>query len=192
MTLTDLIALIEHPEQLFNEAQTTGFITALTVSPYLISPEEWIPYLWGGNEVAPFSEPENLEAYCEQVVLLWNKSREQLLNATWQWPSDYQLDDQQIVTQNVKDFCEGILQGWQLTKDDWESLMPQESEHGTLLGGVLLAVSMLYDPDTSLATLQEFGANGLDQFAEIFNSLPTMLSGLTQRGQALAEQQNKA
>jgi uncharacterized protein len=48
---------------------------------------------------------------------------------------------------------------------------------------------MLYDPETSIATLAEQGIEGLEQFEEIFNAVPVMLCGLTQRGIALAEAQ---
>jgi uncharacterized protein len=48
---------------------------------------------------------------------------------------------------------------------------------------------MLYDPETSIATLQAQGIEGLEQFAEIYNAMPMMLCGITQKGAVLAEQQ---
>ena len=48
---------------------------------------------------------------------------------------------------------------------------------------------MLYDPETTIETLAEQGMEGLEQFEEIFNAMPVMLCGLTQRGVALAEEQ---
>ena len=65
--------------------------------------------------------------------------------------------------------------------------MPEASEDSALLGGVLLSLSMLYDPETSIATLAEQGIEGLEQFEEIFNAIPTMLCGLAMRGSMLAE-----
>ncbi len=100
-----------------------------------------------------------------------------------------ELDDQDIVSANTRDFCEGVLQGWQLSRDDWETLMPDDSEDSALLGGVLLSLTMLYDPETTIATLAEQGMEGLEQFEEIFNAMPMMLCGLTQRGVMLAEQE---
>lgn len=94
-----------------------------------------------------------------------------------------------MVNTAARDFCEGLLQGWQIARDDWETLMPEESEDNALVGGVLLSLSMLYDPETSIATLAEQGIEGLEQFEEIFNAVPVMLCGLTQRGIALAEAQ---
>lgn len=67
--------------------------------------------------------------------------------------------------------------------------MPEHSEENALLGGVLLSLTMLYDPETTIATLSEQGFDGLDQFAEIFNAMPMMLCGLTQRGVMLADEQ---
>ena len=65
--------------------------------------------------------------------------------------------------------------------------MPEESENNALLGGVLLSISMLFDPETALNTLKEQGIEGLDEFVEIYNAVPMMLCGLTMRGYELAE-----
>ena len=65
--------------------------------------------------------------------------------------------------------------------------MPEDSQDNALLGGVLLSLTMLYDPETSIATLAEQGIEGLEQFEEIFNAMPTMLCGLTMRGMQLVE-----
>ncbi|MFC3025454.1 UPF0149 family protein [Vibrio zhugei] len=188
MTLQEILAQPELNQKLLNEPKTTGFVTAMACSPNVLPPEVWIPYLWGGEEVAPFNDGEQLENYLEQIIAMWNRFRPALLENTWSWPEGYALDDQEIVNSNVRDFCEGLLQGWQLIQDDWETIMPEESEDSSLLGGVLLSVSMLYDPETSIATLSAQGIEGLEQFEEIFNAIPTMLCGLTIRGVALAQQ----
>ena len=185
-----LTAILSNPElenKLLTEAQTQGFITAMAAAPNLINPNEWLAFLWGGEEISPFTTAEDLEAYANAVVNLWNEYREAFLSGQWQWPKACQLDDEEIVTAQTRQFSEGLLQGWQLTRDDWETLMPEESENNALLGGVLLSISMLFDPETALATLEEQGIEGLDEFKEIYNAVPMMLSGLTMRGFELAE-----
>ncbi|RYU71269.1 YecA family protein [Aliivibrio finisterrensis] len=185
-----LTAILSNPElenKLLTEAQTQGFIAAMAAAPNLINPNEWLAFLWGGEEVSPFTTAEDLEAYANAVVNLWNEYRETFLSGQWQWPETCQLDDEEIVTAQTRQFSEGLLQGWQLTRDDWETLMPEESENNALLGGVLLSISMLFDPETALATLEEQGIEGLDEFKEIYNAVPMMLSGLTMRGFELAE-----
>ena len=141
------------------------------------------------GRVAPFTDGEQLESYIEVIIALWNKTRPELIEGTWVWPEACQLDDEEVVNTAARDFCEGLLQGWQIARDDWETLMPEDSEDNALVGGVLLSLSMLYDPETSIATLAEQGIEGLEQFEEIFNAVPVMLCGLTQRGIALAEAQ---
>ncbi|WP_436322559.1 YecA family protein [Vibrio cidicii] len=189
MTLFDILSLEELDGKLLNLAKTQGFVTSMAAAPNILDPHEWLPFLWGGEETAPFSDGEQLEAYIDAVVQLWNQARPALLDGSWQWPENCKLDDAEIVNQATRDFCEGVLQGWQLARDDWETLMPEESEENALLGGVLLSLTMLYDPETTIATLREQGFEGLEQFAEIFNAMPVMLCGLTQRGVMLAEQQ---
>ncbi|MFM2589416.1 UPF0149 family protein [Vibrio sp. TBV020] len=188
MTLQQLLSLPELENKLINEAKTHGFVTAMAAAPHVLPPEEWLPFLWGGEEVAPFSDGEQLETYIELIIALWNQYRPALLDNQWVWPEGCALDEEDIVTAQTRDFCEGLLQGWQLARDDWETIMPENTEDSALLGGVILSVSMLYDPETSIATLAEQGIEGLEQFEEIFNAMPTMLCGLTMRGVTLAEQ----
>ncbi|MGR5117371.1 UPF0149 family protein [Vibrio astriarenae] len=187
LTLSQLIADYELQDKLLSEAQTRGFITAMASAPYLLEVNDWLPFLWGGAEQAPFANGEQLEEYIQLVINIWNETGPLLIEGTWQWPEGCELDEEDIVTEATREFCEGMLQGWQICRDDWETLMPEDSEDNALLGGVLLSLSMLYDPLTSLATLKEQGLEGLEQFEEIFKAMPVMLCGIAQRGQALAQ-----
>lgn len=189
MTLSELINQPDLSDKLLNEPQTRGFLTAMAAAPHVIDPAEWLAFLWGGAETAPFAEAEQLETYAHLIVEIWNQYRPALIEGTWEWPEGCALDDEDIVTHETKAFCEGVLQGWQLTRDDWETLMPEDSEDNALLGGVILTLSMLFDPETAIATIEEQGISGLEQFEEIFNAMPIMLCGITQRGISLAEQQ---
>ncbi len=64
--------------------------------------------------------------------------------------------------------------------------MPEDSEDSALLGGVILSVSMMFDPETAIATMEQYGAIELAQFEEVYNAMPMMLSGLAMKGQMLA------
>ncbi|TLS84116.1 UPF0149 family protein [Photobacterium damselae subsp. damselae] len=176
-------------EQLLSSAQTYGFVTFMAAAPNILDPAEWLAFLWGGEEVSPFTTHEELEAYANAIVGIWNDARAALLAGTWQWPEGCALDDAQLVTEETREFTEGMLQGWQLARDDWETIMPEDSEDNALLGGVLLSISLLFDPENALAVLSQEGADALAQFEEIFKAVPTMLCGLTQRAQTLAEDQ---
>lgn len=189
MTLQNIISLPELEGKLLNLAKTQGFVTAMAAAPNVLPPSEWLPFLWGGEDTAPFSDGEQLESYIDAVITVWNETRPALLEGQWQWPDACVLDEAEIVNQPTRDFCEGLLQGWQLARDDWETLMPEQSEDNALLGGVLLSLTMLYDPETTIATLSEQGFEGLEQFAEIFHAVPVMLCGIAQRGVMLADEQ---
>lgn len=183
--LTTILQDPQMAEFLLPEPQTRGFITAMAAAPHILDPSEWLAFMWGGEETSPFSTHEELETYAKAIIDIWNETRQQLFNSTWQWPVGCALDDSQIVTPETSNFCEGMLQGWQLARDDWETIMPPESEDNALLGGVLLSFSLLFDPETALEALIEQGADGLAQFNEIFQAIPTMLCGLTLRGAQL-------
>jgi len=161
----------------------------MAAAPNVLDPTEWIPYLWGGEEVAPFTDGVQFEQYADLVIELWNTTRPALLDGTWKWPENYTLDEKEMVSDQTRAFTEGALQGWQLARDDWETLMPENSQDNALLGGVLLSLSLLYDPETAIETLKEHKVEGLEQFEEIYNAIPMMLCGLTQRGAELSELQ---
>ncbi|WP_413110451.1 UPF0149 family protein [Thaumasiovibrio sp. DFM-14] len=170
--------------------QSLGFITAMAAAPNVIDPAEWISFFWGGEDLAPFDSPEQLEQFAQAVVTSFNQTRDALLSHEWQWPAACQLDDAQIVTEACQAYCEGMLQGWQLARDDWETLMPEHSEDNALLGGVLLSISLLFDPETAISELASQGLHGLEQFEEIYSAMPAMLCGLTLKGQQLVAMQN--
>lgn len=185
MTLNNFLCSQNSNEFLLNEATTYGFVTALASAPNMISPNEWLSYLWGNTEQAPFQDAQTLEEYVGIIVELWNEIKASIVDGSWTWPEGYTLDENEIVSEQVRDFCEGLLQGWQLTGDDWDELMPENSENGALLGGFLLSVSMLFDPETALAALKDHGAEGLEQFEEIYQAVPNMLVGLSHRAAQL-------
>ncbi len=187
MTLNSFLSSLDNDEVLLNEAKTYGFITALAAAPNMISPNEWLAYLWGGTDQSPFTEATMLEDYANIIVELWNDTRKSIIDGIWAWPENYTLDDDEIVSKEVRDFCEGLLQGWQLTNDDWNELMPDGTENGALLGGFLLSISMLFDPETALTALKEHGAEGFEQFEEIYEAVPNMLMGLAYRAAELNE-----
>lgn len=185
--LSELLALPELNSSLLNEAQTYGFISALAIAPYPLSPEHWLAYLWGETEQAPFSDATQMQAYLDALVTLWNQTRQQLLEGTWSWADFCLLDEEEGVNLACRDFCEGALQGWQLVRDDWEELIPIDSQDNALLGGVLLSLSLLYDPETTLASLDVAGIHGLAEINEIYDAIPKMFCGLTQRAQAMID-----
>lgn len=85
MTLTELLALPEMEGKILNEYQIRGFVTSMAAAPNVIDPAEWLAFLWGGEETAPFSVHEQLEAFANQVINIWNDARPQLLEGSWQW-----------------------------------------------------------------------------------------------------------
>lgn len=189
ISLSQFISENELDACLLPAMQTEGFVTAMAAAPHIIDPSEWLAFMWGGEEEAPFTSHEQLEQYANLIVEMWNDKRGALLSNEWQWPEACSLSDAEIVNEATREYCEGMLQGWTLTRDDWETLMPEDSQENALLGGVLLSISLLFDPESSLAVMQAQGAADLAQFEEIYNGMPVMLCGLTMRACQMVEAQ---
>ncbi|AMG29609.1 YecA family protein [Grimontia hollisae] len=189
ISLSQFIAENGLEQKLLSAVQTEGFVTAMAAAPHLIDPSEWLAFMWGGEEEAPFASHEQLEQYANIIVNMWNTQRGALLSNEWKWPEACALSESDIVNQATREYCEGMLQGWTLCRDDWETLMPEDSQENALLGGVLLSISLLFDPESALAAMAEQGAGELAQFEEVFNGMPVMLCGLAIRAYQMAEQQ---
>src|SRR5690606_7761709 len=126
-----LSAILQDPElsqHLLSEYQTRGFVTAMAAAPHLLDPAEWLAYLWGGDETSPFTSHQELENYANAIVQIWNEARQALLSNSWEWPEGCELDDKELITPATREFAEGVLQGWQLARDDWETIMPENSQ----------------------------------------------------------------
>lgn len=160
--------------------QTYGIVTAMAAAPYPINPSEWINILWGELD-SPFKALSDFEEYANLIAQMWNECKQALLTNEWKWPESCQLSDDEIVNLNTRNLCEGLLQGWKLTNEDWQIIMPTHSENRHLMEGVILSISLLYDPETAMTALAEEGLANTDQFTEIFNALPMMLSGIAMK-----------
>lgn len=82
LKLQDMLSLPELDGKLLNLAKTQGFVTAMASAPNVLNPQEWLPFLWGGEETAPFSDGEQLELYIDEIVQMWNQTRPALLEGS--------------------------------------------------------------------------------------------------------------
>ena len=181
--LTDFIHSHSLEHALMPAIQTQGIITAMAAAPYQINPSEWIAIFWGQTD-SPFDHENQLEEFAHIVVTIWNDARASLLANTWQWPNVCAMDENEIVNEATRHFCEGLLQGWQIALNDWQTVMPEHDQNAALLNGVLLSISLLFDPEKILAASDQ--AMSFDQFEEMFNAMPTMLCGISMRAFELA------
>ncbi|MGL6055328.1 MAG: UPF0149 family protein, partial [Vibrio metschnikovii] len=101
MTLNDILSAADLEDKLLNEAKTQGFITAMALAPNVLPPSEWLPFLWGDDDTAPFSDAKQMESYFGLIIRLWNEYRPALLDGSWSWPEGCELDEEDIVTQNT-------------------------------------------------------------------------------------------
>ena len=192
MSLSDFIASHELTPFVLSSMQTQGFLSALAAAPQRIDPTQWLSLLWGATENAPFSSHEEFEQYAQIIVDIWEQQRQDLLSNNWVWPEECGLSDELIVNEATRTYCEGLLQGYAWTKEDWDTLTHENALEPELLEGVLLSISLLFDPDAAISAIEQQGGTVMDQFNEIFDGMPVMLSGLTQRAfQHVQRQENK-
>lgn len=179
---------------LLSPMQIQGIIMALAISPHFYEPNLWVPMMWGNQEPAPFHSHEQLEQFANILISQWEQQHQALLSNQWHWPKECTFCLHQGVNLAARDFCEGLLQGWAITQKDWDALIAQDQQENALLGGVLLSISLLFDPQSALTEIeQENSSNEMQnthQLKEIFDAMPIMLSGLAMRAHQMAHLSN--
>ena len=118
-----LIALAERADEGRDEpadcvgdiSELDGFLLAVASCPRSLTPEEWVPAVWGG-ERPPFTSPEEAERVLALLLRQYNSTEEVLLDDadTFDPLFAYEEDEQGDEIESVDEWCAGFLRGLSL------------------------------------------------------------------------------
>jgi uncharacterized protein len=99
-----------------------GFLTAIVIGPHTISPQLWLPSVWGRGKRL-FRNLEELNRFVALVMGLYNEIAicfEQDPDAFE--PSFYEspLNDKTVII--VDEWCDGFIRGMRLDREGWKPL----------------------------------------------------------------------
>lgn len=99
-----------------------GFLTAIVIGPHMISPNLWLPKVWGKGKT-PFKDIDEVNRFVGLVMGLYNEIAscfEQ--NPAAFEPSFYErsFDDKTVII--VDEWCEGFIKGMRMDAKGWEPL----------------------------------------------------------------------
>ena len=119
-----------------------GFLTAIVIGPHMISPNLWLPKVWGKGKT-PFKDIDEVNRFVGLVMGLYNEIAscfEQ--NPAAFEPSFYErsFDDKTVII--VDEWCEGFIKGMRMDAKGWEPLKRERPDlvkpmelFGTRAGG---------------------------------------------------------
>jgi len=101
-------------ESLVDVSELDGFFTALGCAPDTIMPSQWMPAIWGGEELMPEWESEKeFNAFTQAVFTIYNQAMQCLNEDTFTALfKEYQADDKTHMV--VDDWCNGFIHGFEL------------------------------------------------------------------------------
>jgi uncharacterized protein len=99
-----------------------GFLTAIVIGPNMISPNLWLPKVWGKGKT-PFKDIEELNRFVALVMGLYNEIAGcfELDPAAFE-PSFYErsFNDETVII--VDEWCEGFIKGIRIDSAGWQPL----------------------------------------------------------------------
>ncbi len=124
-----------------------GFFTALICGPEMVSPSEYLPYVWG-NELSNdgvFQSLEEAQNVLNLALRHWNTIASTLYKGRVYFP--FLLEDEDGLAQG-NDWAKGFLRGMGLRRASWNELVDDEQHGGSLVPVFMLAYE--HDPDPKL------------------------------------------
>jgi uncharacterized protein len=105
-----------------------GFLTAILIGPNMISPNLWLPKVWGKGK-PQFKDLEELNRFVALVMGLYNELALCLAQDPEAFePSFYEqpLNDKTVII--VDEWCDGFVKGMRMDAESWKSLKRERPE----------------------------------------------------------------
>jgi uncharacterized protein len=122
-----------------------GFFTALICGPEMVSPSEYLPYVWG-NELSNdgvFQSLDEAQNVLNLAIRHWNTIASTLYKGRVYFP--FMLKDEDGLAQG-NDWAKGFLRGMGLRRDSWSELVNDDQHGGSLVPIFTLAYEHDSDP----------------------------------------------
>ena len=188
-----LRAFLEHPSRpagtlSYHELQ--GFLFTVVSAPELIQPSEWLPIVFGDQEV-DYASAEKAEAIIGQIMALYNTTNAAVLDPPTLLPADCQLRDDVLANfadeAPIAQWSRGFLLGHEWLEELWEDL-PEELEEE--LHTMLMALGFFSSREMAEGFHAEAttGEQSFEAMADaIHRVVPRAVAQYAHMGQTIAE-----
>jgi uncharacterized protein len=165
--LIQFLASPDRPEGTLNYHQLQGFLFAVTCSPEIIVPSEWMPLIFNEQE-ANYSSMDEAESITQALMVLYNDINAQVFEGSVRLPDDITVAD--AVMDNIGEgaplgqWSIGYFMGHDWLVELWDQYTPDALSEE--LGSCMMILGLFSDPKLADAFYQEIAASSSDSFEE--------------------------
>lgn len=148
----------DHPPMSLSELN--GFLTAILVSPDLITPSSWLPQIWGGGERLPMTDEAVAQMLVDAVMEHYNIIAGELHHGRTITP----LYEQDMNSDETlwEPWVSGFELGMQFAPDGWNRILNSDDEEAAASIRLIL---LLHDIDIGESDLTEAQIDEMDERA---------------------------
>jgi uncharacterized protein len=128
--LDDLLLSDNLPEEGMDAVTLEGFLTAIAIGPVTVTPEQWLPHVFGSDPGDPMPEFPSIKIF-ERVVNLIMRFYNSVIMifeiAPEEFSPTFYIREVEGKTYTIVDeWCSGFLQGTALAGDAWQPLLDEK------------------------------------------------------------------
>ncbi len=129
-------------------SQLDGFLAGILVCPELIMPGEWLPKVWGHEEVMPaFENADEAQKLIDLIMQHYNTLISDLQHRQYQPLFDIDTRNDDILWEM---WIEGFDQAVKIRPDTWQSIYEDRDEDAEVAIGTLLTLAEIAEREQSI------------------------------------------
>ena len=177
----------DRPQGTLRYHELQGFLFAVTSSPELIKPAEWLPIVFGDKE-AGYRSLDEANAVLGELMVLYNAINAHAMEDHARVPDDCILrrsamsnfDDDAPITQ----WSRGFAQGHDWLEEVWDAYVPEEFSNE--FGVMLMALTFFASEKLAKAYLKEVRRKDLKKMAaEVVDVFPEAVAEYARIGRSI-------
>ena len=130
--LDDLLLSDDLPEACMDVGTLEGFLTAIAIGPVTVTPEHWLPRIFGSDPEEPMPELPSIEIFNRVVNLIMRLYNSLIMIfeiAPQKFsPTFYTREVKGKTYTIVDEWCSGFLQGIAVASDAWQPLLDEKPD----------------------------------------------------------------
>ena len=127
--LEDLLLSDDLPEACMVAVALEGFLTAIAIGPVTVTPERWLPRVFGGDPEDPMPEIPVMKVFNRAINLIMRLYNSLIMIfeiAPEKFSPTFYIHEVEGKTHTIVDeWCDGFLQGIDLASDAWQPLLDE-------------------------------------------------------------------
>jgi uncharacterized protein len=167
--LRTFLASPDRPQDTLSYNELKGFLFAITCSPEMIPPSDWMPLVFA-DEDANFRSLDEAGHINQAIMALYNRINQEVVEETVKLPASCQpaetLFDNFSENAPLGEWARGFLHGHSYLEDIWNEYVPEELDEE--IGSCLMILSFFADRGLAEAYYEEVfsGEASFDELAQ--------------------------